>query len=241
MRQGPTTAVLLAAGRGKRQRPYTDTTPKPLLPVNGRPTLDYVLTSAGQAGIQSVCLVTHHLGEQIDEYVGDGSAWGLTAVTCDQPELLGTALALQMAVSAFPEMFSKERPFLLTATDYVFPPDYLPDLVATYQNDGADMAISLKELPSEQILRSSTVWFQENGRITRIIEKPAPDDITSPYSASLTFVLPSAIVDYLGHMKPSPRGEFEIQNLLNQMLSDGYTANGCVQETPREWEAPGLS
>ena len=238
MRQGPTTAVLLAAGRGKRQRPYTDTIPKPLLPVNGRSTLDYVLTSAVQAGIQAVCLVTHHLGEQIQAYVGDGSAWGLTAVTCDQPELLGTAHALQMAVAAFPKMFVEERPFILTATDYLLPPNYLTDLVATYQNKGTDMALSLKQLPREQILRSSTVQFQENGRITQIIEKPAPDEIMSPYSSSLTFVLPGAIVDYLAHMKPSPRGEFEIQNVLNQMLNDGYTASGCVQETPQEWEAP---
>ncbi len=240
MRSQPTTAVLLAAGRGKRQRPYTDTTPKPLLPVNGRPTLDFVLTSVVQAGIKTVCLVTHYLGEQIDAYVGDGSAWGLMAVTCHQPEMLGTAHALQTAVSAFPEMFTKERPFLLTATDYIFPFDYLPELVAAYQASGADMALSLKQLPEAQILSSSTVHIQENGRITQIIEKPSPDEIMSPYSASLTFVLPGAIVNYLSQMKPSPRGEFEIQHILNQMLNDGFTASGCVQETPEEWDATKL-
>lgn len=231
---------MLAAGRGKRQRPYTDTTPKPLLPVNGRPTLDFVLTSAVQAGITTVCLVTHYLGEQIDEYVGDGSAWGLTAVTCHQSEMLGTAHALQTAVSAFPEIFVRERPFLLTATDYIFPSTYLAELVGNYQKSGVDMALSLKQLPQEQILRSSTVQFQENGRITQIVEKPAPDQIMSPYSASLTFVLPGIIVEYLPHMQPSPRGEFEIQHILNQMLDDGFTASGCVQETPEEWDATKL-
>ena len=240
MRQLPTTAVLLAAGRGKRQRPYTDTTPKPLLPVNGRPTLDFVLTSAVNAGIKTVCLVTHHLGEQIEDYVGDGSAWGLTAVCCHQPQMLGTAHALQTAVSAFPELFAKERPFLLTATDYIFSPTYLAELVNAYQDSGADMAMSLKQLPEEQILRSSTVRYQENGRITQIIEKPTPDQIMSPYSASLTFVLPGAIVDYLPYMQPSPRGEYEIQHILNQMLDDGLTASGCVQETPEEWDASKL-
>jgi NDP-sugar pyrophosphorylase family protein len=237
MKQGPTTAVLLAAGRGKRQRPYTDTTPKPLLPVNGRPTLDFVLKSAAQAGIESVCLVVHHLGEQIEAYVGDGSAWSLTAVTCRQPEMLGTAHALQTVVSTFPQMFPEERPFLLSATDYIFSPTYLADLVDTYEAKGTDIAISLKQLPKEQILRSSTVRFQENGRITQIIEKPAADEIMSRYSASLTFVLPGAIVGYLSHMKPSSRGEYEIQHVLNQMLHDGFTASGCVQETPQEWQA----
>ena len=45
-------AILLAAGRGKRQRPYTDATPKPLLPVRGRPTLDFILSAVKRAGIE---------------------------------------------------------------------------------------------------------------------------------------------------------------------------------------------
>ena len=68
-------AILLAAGRGKRQRPYTDEMPKPLLPVRGRATLDYVLIAVRRAGVKRVCIVTHHLQEKIIQYVGDGSAW----------------------------------------------------------------------------------------------------------------------------------------------------------------------
>ena len=70
-------AVLLAAGRGKRQRPYTDVTPKPLLEVHGRATLDYVLCAVAKAGVERVCIVTNHLEEKIIEYVGDGSKWNL--------------------------------------------------------------------------------------------------------------------------------------------------------------------
>ena len=51
-------AVLLAAGRGKRQRPYTDVTPKPLLEVNGRPTLDFVLCAVAKAGVEASINVT---------------------------------------------------------------------------------------------------------------------------------------------------------------------------------------
>ena len=58
-------AVLLAAGRGKRQRPFTDNTPKSLLQANGRATLDYVLTAVLRAGIKRVCIVTNHLEEKI--------------------------------------------------------------------------------------------------------------------------------------------------------------------------------
>jgi NDP-sugar pyrophosphorylase family protein len=235
MNQKPVTAVLLAAGRGQRLRPYTDHTPKPLLPVNGRPTLDYVLAATAEAGVQTVCIVTHHMSKQIEQFVGDGSAWNLNAVYCRQPSLVGTAHALQTAVSIYPALFVRERPFLLTATDYVLPLDYLLNLVAAHLDNGTDMTISLKKLPPQEIVTSSSVQFQNNGHIGRIVEKPSPDDITSPLSASLTFVLPGTMPDYFPNMKPSERGEFEIQSVMNQMLQDDYTASGLVQETPHEW------
>ena len=87
-------AVLLAAGRGKRQRPYTDITPKPLLEVRGRPTLDFVLRAVSKAGVERVCLVTNHLEEKIFEYVGDGSQWNLAASFAHQSSLHGNGDAL---------------------------------------------------------------------------------------------------------------------------------------------------
>lgn len=236
MSQPPATAVLLAAGRGNRLRPYTDLMPKPLLPVDGRPTLDYVLEAAANAGLQTVCIVTHHLGEQIEQYVGDGSAWNLAAVFCRQPEMAGTAHALQSAVTAYPALFAEGQPFVLTATDYVFPSDYLANLVTAHQSSGADMTISLKELHPQEILASSSVRFALDGSITQIIEKPGIGEINSPFSASLTFVLPGAILRYLPQMEPSPRGEYEIQSLVNQLLRDGFTAGGLEQAVPPEWD-----
>ena len=236
MAQRPLTAVLLAAGRGKRLRPITDHTPKPLLPVEGRPTLDYVLTAASRAGIQQVCLVTHHLSEQIEAFAGDGSAWNLAVVACRQDPLAGTADALQTAVTAHPALFSGEQPFILTATDYILSGDYLANLTAAHVTGGSDMTISLKELPPDKIVASSSARFLADGKIERIIEKPRPEEINSPYSASLTFVLPGATLDYLTTMSPSPRGEYEIQSVINQMLQDGYTACGLVQDAPREWD-----
>jgi len=238
MKNGPETAVLLAAGRGLRLRPFTDQVPKPLLQVDGRPVLDTVLAAAARAGIRQAILVTHHLSEQIESYVGDGSAWGLEAHFCRQPALDGTAGALKTAVEAFPEQFAPDRPFLLTATDYIFPPDYLADLVAAYRQGDADIWVSLKEMPPESLAGRSTVRFFPGGRIAEIIEKPRPDQIREPLAASLTFVLPGLLLDYLPRIEASPRGELEIQLLVNHMLADGYRAAGLLQAAPGEWEAP---
>ncbi len=229
------TAVLLAAGRGKRLRPHTDTIPKPLLPVNGRPTLDYVLTAVANAGIQHVCLITHYLQEQIHDYVGDGSQWGLSSSFCTQLEMKGTAHALQTAVHAHPHLFPQTAHFLLTATDYIFTPNFLADLCQAHQQAQTDMVVSLKEVPTAELSSRSSVEIDKNGRIHQIIEKPKLGQAPSNLSANLTFVLPTAVTHYLPHMQPSPRGEYELQTILNQMLDDGYTAHGLLQPIPPEW------
>lgn len=237
MSRPPTTAVLLAAGRGRRLRPHTDHTPKPLLLVDGRPTLDYVLTAVAAADIQTVCVVTSHLEEQVESFVGDGSAWGLRAVTCRQSQLEGTAHALKTAVSTYPSLFAGERPFLLTATDYVLPPTYLHALVAAHAANDAEITVSLKRLPPSAMSESSRVAFRPDGKIARIIEKPPPDARSGSLAASLIFVLPGSTTGYLNRLRRSPRGEFEIQDVINRMLEAGHTADGLVQKAPRQWTA----
>ena len=241
MNRQPTVAVLLAAGRGRRARPETDHTPKPLLPVAGRPTLDYVLTAAARAGIRDVVVVTHYLAEQIEHYVGDGTSWGLRVVCCRQPHLGGTAHALQTAITDYPALFDRERPFVLSATDYALAPDALTELVTAHAANGADMTVSLKQFPSADILGRSSVVLGSDGLIVQIIEKPAPEQIAGPWVASLLFVLPGAVLDYLWDSPASPRGEVEIQSVINRLLDGGFTAGGLVQEAPREWEATLIS
>lgn len=70
-------AMILAAGRGERLRPLTDTIPKPLVSVAGRPLIDYALACVARAGIEEVVINLHHLGGMIRDHVGDGSRFGV--------------------------------------------------------------------------------------------------------------------------------------------------------------------
>ena len=234
--KGLALAVLLAAGRGKRLRPYTDHTPKPLLPVDGRPLLDHTLEAVSAAGVRRVCLVTHYLADQIEQYVGDGSNWGLTAVFCRQDKMLGTAHALNEVVASFPQYFQKGDSFLLTATDYIWHKNYLHDLVAAHSRNGADISVSLKRMPGVDLSKRSSVAFTPQGGIAQIVEKPGPGQAPSEYVASLTTILPATASTYLANMQPSPRGEYELQAIINQMIEDGYCAQGLEQPAPGEWQ-----
>ncbi|THD07308.1 N-acetylmuramate alpha-1-phosphate uridylyltransferase MurU [Metallibacterium scheffleri] len=70
-------ALILAAGRGARMRPLSDTTPKPLLPLAGKPLIGYHLERLAAAGVRYVVINTARLGEQFPEALGDGARWGL--------------------------------------------------------------------------------------------------------------------------------------------------------------------
>jgi MurNAc alpha-1-phosphate uridylyltransferase len=70
-------ALILAAGRGERMRPLTDTTPKPLLPVRGKPMIEWHLEALARAGVREVVINTAWLEDQFPAALGDGARWGL--------------------------------------------------------------------------------------------------------------------------------------------------------------------
>jgi len=77
--------MILAAGRGERMRPLTDRTPKPLLRVGGRPLLEYHLLALRAAGIVEVTVNSAYLGEQIRDFLGDGSRWQMHIAHSPEP------------------------------------------------------------------------------------------------------------------------------------------------------------
>ncbi len=226
-------AILLAAGRGKRQRPYTDVTPKPLLEVNGRATLDYVLWAVVKAGIKRVCIVTNHLEEKIFAYVGDGSKWNMSVTLAHQTELRGNGDALR----SVPTAWIRGEPVMVLATDYILEEDALLQLVEAHKQRNADITMSLKECPIDELTVRSSVDVDSDWRVKRIIEKPKPDEIMSPFAASIMFIFPPPIWEYMAKLEPSPRGEIEMQSAIQQMIEDGYKAYGVLQPAPAEWDA----
>jgi N-acetyl-alpha-D-muramate 1-phosphate uridylyltransferase len=77
--------MILAAGRGERMRPLTDRTPKPLLPVAGKPLIVWHLERLARAGLRDIVINHAHLGDQIEALLDDGSAWGLSIRYSEEP------------------------------------------------------------------------------------------------------------------------------------------------------------
>tara|TARA_R100000900_G_scaffold78960_2_gene62175 strand:+ start:801 stop:1487 length:687 start_codon:yes stop_codon:yes gene_type:complete len=105
-------AMILAAGLGKRMRPLTDHTPKPLLAVGGKPLLQYHLEALAQAGVREVIINTAYLAEKIEQFAGDGNRFGLAIHYSREPEPLETGGAIYRALPLL-----GEAPFLLINGD----------------------------------------------------------------------------------------------------------------------------
>ena len=82
-------AMLFAAGLGTRLRPLTDTLPKCLVPVNDRPMIDYPLLLLRHYGIREIVVNVHHHAERVEQYLGDGSRFGVDIAYSREPVLLG--------------------------------------------------------------------------------------------------------------------------------------------------------
>ena len=82
----PIKAMILAAGRGNRLRPLTDTTPKPLVPLCGKPLIEYHIEKLAQLGVEEIVINHAWLGDKIERTLGDGSRWNVKITYSAEPE-----------------------------------------------------------------------------------------------------------------------------------------------------------
>src|SRR5271157_3156551 len=168
----PTTAVLLAAGGGKRLRPLTDVTPKCLLPINGRPILEYILESLDRARITQVFVVTHHLEQQVISYLATNRPPSLRIEVCHQEHLGGTAQALCTTREAVSRILPNTSSIIVCATDYVLSSSYISDLIHFHKEHSCPITLSLRRILPSQIPHSSLVIQNDDQDVARIVEKP---------------------------------------------------------------------
>ena len=107
----PNLMIIMAGGQGTRLRPHTESCPKPLLPVAGKPMLEHIIERAKAEGFQRFVLAVHYLGHMIEDYFGDGSRWKVHIEYLHEKSPLGTAGAIGL-LSPRPEM-----PFLVSNGD----------------------------------------------------------------------------------------------------------------------------
>ena len=156
-------AILLCGGMGTRLRSVVSNRPKPMADICGKPFLQYLLEMLRDKGITEVIFALGYMGEMIEEYFQDGSAFGLKIAYSYEEEPLGTGGAIR---NALPKILEEE--VLVLNADTYFPMDYQGLLRFHQENDG-DFSLATRAVPD--ISRYGAVRRDPAGRILAWNEK----------------------------------------------------------------------
>lgn len=156
-------ALVLAGGKGERLRPYTDDRPKPMVPVAGKPILEYQIEWLRAGGVTHVVLLCGYLHEVIRDYFGDGSRWGLHIEHVVEDHPLGRGGAFKLGFQRVPK---GEETVIGTNGDNIHTQP-LREMIAAHKATRAAATIMLVTLRSPY-----GIAVLDGNRITGFQEKP---------------------------------------------------------------------
>ncbi|MFA5984401.1 MAG: nucleotidyltransferase family protein [Methylococcaceae bacterium] len=195
--------VLMAGGFGTRLRPLTNSCPKPLLEIGGKPILETILENFISCGFRHFYISVHYLADQIKDYFGDGRRWGISIHYLDEHEPLGTAGAIGLLPDNLPDM-----PLLVMNGDILTQVDFARLLA--YHNESEGVATLCVRQYEYQIPYG--VVTLEGQQVTGIVEKP----VHSCYSNAGIYVLNYALAKTIAE-----QGKVDMPDLLSQQIADG--------------------
>ncbi|MFM7037831.1 MAG: nucleotidyltransferase family protein [Planctomycetaceae bacterium] len=199
-------AVIMAGGFGTRLRPLTDDTPKPMLPVGGRPLMERTIEGLQRAGVSRINVTTHYMPEKIIQHFGGGQKFGveLNYVSEDQP--LGTAGALRLISEV-------EEPLLVMNGDILTNIDYR-SLLKYHREHDAKLTVALRQYEMQV---PYGVVEAKDGVVSELREKPR---ITFLVNAGIYLLEPS-VLRYIPES-----GRYDMTDLINRLLQQGETVVG---------------
>lgn len=219
-------AIVLCAGEGSRLRPLTFSRPKHLLPVAGKPILGWALDALQDCGISEVAIIIGHRGEEIVQYAGDGSEWGMAVSYLHQDRPAGIGHAVSLA-----QDFAGDDPFIVYLGDNLFEHG-LRAFVETLERDEWDAGLMLKSVPDPQRFGVAEV---DGSRVVRVVEKPK--DPPSDLAIVGVYAFHRSVFDIIAGLEPSWRGEIEITDAIQGLISSG--AKVTASRAQGTWEDAG--
>ena len=229
-------AVIPAAGFGTRLLPATKSTPKEMLPIVDRPSIQYIVEEALESGIEDILIISGHAKRAIEDYFdsapnlemaleksGKTDLLKLVRDTADirvhyirQRSMRGLGDAILTA-----KAFMAEEPFaVLLGDDVVYNPDKpaMKQLIEVYEEYGRSV-LGCQKVPDEQVSSYGIVAGNklDNHRILKVsdmVEEPAPAEAPSNMAVLGRYIITPAIFDILEHTKPGKGGEIQLTDAL---------------------------
>jgi glucose-1-phosphate thymidylyltransferase len=215
-------ALILSGGRGTRLRPLTFTLAKQLIPLANKPVLGYVLDQVAETGITQIgIIIAPETGYYVNEYVKDGSEWGVN-VTYIPQEPLGLAHAVKTAKN-----FLQGDDFIMCLGDNLQGGGLITHL-QKFKKEKIDALIFLKAVNDPTKFGVATL--DEKANIVELVEKP--QEPQSNLAIVGTYIFSNKIFEAIEQIKPSWRNELEITDAIQEMINMGFKVKA---ETLNTW------
>ena len=215
MRTDRLEGAILAAGRGTRMQPFSDEYPKPLLPICGKPLIQYQIETMASLGIRRIFIVIGHNGFRLVQALGTGDTFGVALAYVEQTDQMGIAHALgrlEPHVSA---------PFLVFLGDIFFTAKDPGKMLRLAAEDDLQAVLATKvEEDAEAIRRNFTVNVDDDGLVRRVIEKPR--HVKTHLKGCGLYLFDLHVFDAIRRTpRTAMRDEYEITNAIQIMVDDG--------------------
>ena len=228
-------ALILAAGRGTRVRPLTDTMPKPMIPIINKPVMAFLVEHLRRFGFSQIMVNTSYLSPQIEDYFGDGLNFDVEMAysfegreengqLIDEP--LGSAGAIRK-IHGHSGFFNET--FIVLCGDAVIDLD-IGELLRFHRSKGGLATIALLEVAPDQVSSYGVVVKDSDGRITEFQEKPKPEEAKSCTINTGIYIFEPEILKYI-----PDEGPFDIGSELFPMLAREGHLFGMAAEMPWQW------
>lgn len=217
-------AIILSAGEGSRMRPLTLTKPKTMLPVAGKPIIQYNIESLRDNGITDILLIVRYKEEIVRNYFGDGSDFRVNISYKTQKDFLGTANAI-----SYGEDFIDDSIIVLNG-DIILDDEIIHEIIKKYNYLSPDTLMLLTEVEDPSAFGVVEI---ENGNIKNIVEKPKREEAPSNLVNAGIYIFNKDIFDKIRETEISERGEYEITDSVSLQIEDNKTVIG--HKTSKDW------
>ncbi len=217
-------AIILSAGEGSRMRPLTLTKPKTMLPVAGKPIIQYNIEFLRDNGITDILLIVRYKEEMVRNYFGDGSDFGVNISYKTQKDFLGTANAI-----SYGEDFIDDSIIVLNG-DIILDDEIIHEIIKKYNYLTPDTLMLLTEVEDPSAFGVVEI---ENGNIKSIVEKPKREEAPSNLVNAGIYIFNKDIFDKIRKTEISERGEYEITDSVSLQIKDNKTVIG--HKTSKDW------
>ena len=202
-------AVILAAGKGTRMGPLTESKPKVMLPIANKPLLEHIIVILNAVGIREFLIVIGYGKDRIKEYFKDGSRFGVKIDYIDQPQQKGTADAISVVRNSI------DGRFLVTNGDVLAGISDIKRIL----NAKGDAVLAAKKVSAPQ---EYGILYIKGNKVEKIVEKPRKSE--SDLANAGIYVFSPSIFEAIDDTKPSTRGEYEITESIQLLIDSGKKA-----------------